>query len=91
MALAAATSGELRIRGVVPEDLEGIRRHFRRIGLQTMVEGQDLLVPPEQKLTIRDDHGDMTSRRSTMAPGPPSRRTSPRSPSPWPPRRTGRS
>jgi UDP-N-acetylglucosamine 1-carboxyvinyltransferase len=60
MALAAATSGELRIRGVVAEDLEGIRRHFRRIGLQTMVEGQDLLVPPEQKLTIRDDHGDMT-------------------------------
>ena len=29
MALAAATSGELRIRDVVPEDLEGIRRHFR--------------------------------------------------------------
>ena len=30
MALAAATSGELRIRDVVPRDLEGIRRHFRR-------------------------------------------------------------
>src|SRR5829696_343319 len=38
MALAAATSGELRIRGVIPEDLEGIRRHFRRLGLQTMEE-----------------------------------------------------
>jgi UDP-N-acetylglucosamine 1-carboxyvinyltransferase len=60
MALAAATSGELRIRGVVQEDLEGIRRVFRRIGLQTMIEGGDLLVPPEQKLTIRDDHGEMT-------------------------------
>jgi UDP-N-acetylglucosamine 1-carboxyvinyltransferase len=58
MALAAATSGELRIRNVVPEDLEGIRRHFRRLGLQTMIEGQDLLVPPEQKLTVRDDQGD---------------------------------
>jgi UDP-N-acetylglucosamine 1-carboxyvinyltransferase len=58
MALAAATSGELRIRSVVPEDLEGIRRHFRRLGLQTMLEGQDLMVPPEQKLTIRDDQGD---------------------------------
>jgi UDP-N-acetylglucosamine 1-carboxyvinyltransferase len=58
MALAAATSGELRIRGVVAEDLEGIRRHFRRIGLQTMEEGGDLMVPPEQKLTIRDDHGE---------------------------------
>jgi UDP-N-acetylglucosamine 1-carboxyvinyltransferase len=58
MALAAATSGELRIRNVVPEDLEGIRRHFRRLGLQTMLEGNDLMVPPEQKLTIRDDQGD---------------------------------
>ncbi len=58
MALAAATSGQLTIRGVVPADLEGIRRHFRRLGLQTMVEGNDLLVPPEQRLTIRDDQGD---------------------------------
>jgi UDP-N-acetylglucosamine 1-carboxyvinyltransferase len=58
MALAAATGGELRIRDIVAADLEGIRRHFRRIGLQTMVEGEDLLVPPNQKLTIRDDQGD---------------------------------
>jgi UDP-N-acetylglucosamine 1-carboxyvinyltransferase len=58
MALAAATGGELRIRDIVAEDLEGIRRHFRRIGLQTMIEGEDLMVPPEQKLTIRDDQGD---------------------------------
>jgi UDP-N-acetylglucosamine 1-carboxyvinyltransferase len=58
MALAAATSGELRIRGVIAEDLEGIRRHFRRIGLQTMEEAGDLMVPPEQKLTIKDDHGE---------------------------------
>ena len=58
MALAAATSGELRIRGIIPEDLEGIRRHFRRIGLQTMEEGGDLMVPPVQNLTIKDDHGE---------------------------------
>jgi UDP-N-acetylglucosamine 1-carboxyvinyltransferase len=58
MALAAATGGELRIRDTVPEDLEGIRRHFRRLGLQTMVEDDALLVPAEQKLIIRDDQGD---------------------------------
>src|SRR5918994_2257523 len=58
MGLAAATGGELRIRDVVPEDLEGIRRHFRRLGLQSMVEHRDLLVPPEQKLAVRDDLGD---------------------------------
>ncbi|MFM8519439.1 MAG: UDP-N-acetylglucosamine 1-carboxyvinyltransferase [Solirubrobacterales bacterium] len=58
MALAAATGGELRIREVIEEDLDGIRRNFRRIGLQTMVEGTDLLIPPEQKLVIKDDQGD---------------------------------
>src|SRR3954454_14880710 len=58
MALAAATGGELRIPGIVHQDLEGIRRHFRRIGLQTLIEDDTLLVPPLQKLTIRDDHGE---------------------------------
>jgi UDP-N-acetylglucosamine 1-carboxyvinyltransferase len=58
MALAAVTGGELRIREIVPDDLEGIRRHFRRLGLQSMVEDGDLLVPPEQKLAIKDDLGD---------------------------------
>jgi UDP-N-acetylglucosamine 1-carboxyvinyltransferase len=58
MALAAATGGELRIPGIVAEDLEGIRRHFRRIGLQTLIEDDTLLVPPNQRLTIRDDHGE---------------------------------
>ncbi len=58
MALAAVTGGELRIREIVPDDLEGIRRSFRRVGLQSMIEDNDLLVPPEQKLAIRDDMGD---------------------------------
>ena len=58
MALAAATGGELRIRDAEPEDLITIRRRFRRLGLQSMVEGNDVLVPPEQKLEVRDDLGD---------------------------------
>jgi UDP-N-acetylglucosamine 1-carboxyvinyltransferase len=58
MALAAATKGELRVRDVDPDDLVAIRRHFRRLGLQSMVEGRDVLVPPEQGLQIRDDIGD---------------------------------
>src|SRR5262245_5861573 len=62
MALAAATGGELRIPGVVGEDLEGIRRHFRRIGLQTLIEDDTLLVPPVQNLTIKDDHGEAIPR-----------------------------
>ncbi|HET8975123.1 MAG TPA: UDP-N-acetylglucosamine 1-carboxyvinyltransferase [Solirubrobacterales bacterium] len=58
MALAGTTGGELRIRDADPEDLVGIRRHFRRLGLQSMIEGNDVLVPPEQKLTVKDDQGD---------------------------------
>ncbi len=58
MALAAVTGGELRIRDAEPDDLITIRRHFRRLGLQSMVEGADVLVPPDQRLAVRDDIGD---------------------------------
>jgi UDP-N-acetylglucosamine 1-carboxyvinyltransferase len=59
MALAAATRGELRVRDVEPEDLIVIRRQFRRLGLQSMVEGRDVFVPPDQSLVIRSDLGEM--------------------------------
>jgi UDP-N-acetylglucosamine 1-carboxyvinyltransferase len=58
IALAAATGGELRIREANPEDLEMIRRQFRRLGLQSMVEDNDILVPPEQHLRVQADLGD---------------------------------
>jgi UDP-N-acetylglucosamine 1-carboxyvinyltransferase len=58
MALAAATGGELRIRDAEPNDLLTIRRHFRRLGLQSMIEGSDVLVPPDQALEVKDDLGD---------------------------------
>jgi UDP-N-acetylglucosamine 1-carboxyvinyltransferase len=62
MALAAATGGELRIRDAEPQDLITIRRQFRRLGLQSMIEGNDVLVPPNQKLEIRDDLGDAIAK-----------------------------
>jgi UDP-N-acetylglucosamine 1-carboxyvinyltransferase len=62
MALAAATGGELRIRDAEPDDLYMIRRQFRRLGLQTMIEGSDVLVPPEQRLAVRDDVGDAIAK-----------------------------
>ncbi len=58
MALAAVTKGELRIRDAEPNDLVTIRRHFRRLGLQSMIEGSDVLVPPDQALEVKDDLGD---------------------------------
>jgi UDP-N-acetylglucosamine 1-carboxyvinyltransferase len=62
MALAAATRGELRIRDADPGDLTMIRRQFARLGLTSHVEGDDVLVPPEQVLQIRADVGDATPK-----------------------------
>jgi UDP-N-acetylglucosamine 1-carboxyvinyltransferase len=58
MALAAATGGELRIRDVEPADLHMVRRQFRRLGLTSEIEGDDVVVAPGQKLRIRADVGD---------------------------------
>ena len=58
MALAAATGGELRIRGAGPGDLVMVRRQFRRLGLNSMIEGPDIVVAPRQALRIQSDLGD---------------------------------
>ena len=58
MALAAATGGDLRIRDTEPADLVMVRRQFRRLGLQSEIEGTDVVVPPGQRLRIKADLGD---------------------------------
>jgi UDP-N-acetylglucosamine 1-carboxyvinyltransferase len=58
MALAAATGGELRIRDTEPIDLLMVRRQFRRLGLRSEVEGDDVIVPPGQRLHVQSDLGD---------------------------------
>ncbi len=58
MALAAVTGGELRIRETEPEDLRMIRRQFQRLGLQSLIDGRDVIVPPRQRLAVQDDMGD---------------------------------
>jgi UDP-N-acetylglucosamine 1-carboxyvinyltransferase len=62
MALAAATKGELRIRETEPADMTMIRRQFGRLGLESAVDGCDILVPPEQVLKVRSDLGDATPK-----------------------------
>ncbi|MDX6626609.1 MAG: UDP-N-acetylglucosamine 1-carboxyvinyltransferase [Solirubrobacterales bacterium] len=58
MALAAATGGELRIRDVESADLMMTRRQFRRLGLRSEIEGEDVVVPPGQSLAVESDLGD---------------------------------
>jgi UDP-N-acetylglucosamine 1-carboxyvinyltransferase len=58
MALAAATGGEVRVRDAGPADLVMVRRQFRRLGLDSRVDGEDVVVPPGQRLRVRTDVGD---------------------------------
>jgi UDP-N-acetylglucosamine 1-carboxyvinyltransferase len=57
MALAGVTGGELRIKDTVPEDLRMIRLAFGRLGLRSELDGDDVLVPGDQKLVMSRDHG----------------------------------
>jgi UDP-N-acetylglucosamine 1-carboxyvinyltransferase len=58
MALAGVTGGEMRIAGVVPDDLRMIRLVFGRLGLQSTLDGDDVVVPGGQKLVVQNDVGD---------------------------------
>jgi UDP-N-acetylglucosamine 1-carboxyvinyltransferase len=57
MALAAVTGGELRIKDTAPADLLMIRSVFERLGLMSRLEGADVIVPPGQRLRVKDDFG----------------------------------
>jgi UDP-N-acetylglucosamine 1-carboxyvinyltransferase len=59
MALAAATGGELRIRDTRPDDLRMIIKVFQRLGLQSLIEGDDVMVPANQRLLVLTDLGEM--------------------------------
>ncbi len=62
IALAACTGGELRIKDVVADDLRMTRLAFERLGCQIEYDGNDVLVPPGQKLRIKDDEGEAISK-----------------------------
>jgi UDP-N-acetylglucosamine 1-carboxyvinyltransferase len=62
MALAGVTGGELRIKDTVPGDLRMIRLVFERIGLRTELDGNDVLVPGNQKLVAQADVGEYKSK-----------------------------
>jgi UDP-N-acetylglucosamine 1-carboxyvinyltransferase len=62
IALAGVTGGELRIEDTVPGDLRMIRLVFERLGLKTELDGNDVLVPGGQKLTVQADVGEYKSK-----------------------------
>jgi UDP-N-acetylglucosamine 1-carboxyvinyltransferase len=55
--LAAVTRSPLRIARAGVEHLRSIRMGFERLGIVCEVEGDDLVVPADQTLKIKDDFG----------------------------------
>ena len=62
MALAGVTGGELRIKDTVPDDLRMIRLVFDRIGLRSELDGNDVIVPGDQRLIVQRDAGEFTAK-----------------------------
>ncbi len=54
---AAVTGGEIRIQRAGAQHLDMIGLVFGRLGVRWEVDGDDLLVPADQSLTIVPDHG----------------------------------
>jgi UDP-N-acetylglucosamine 1-carboxyvinyltransferase len=52
---AAVTGGELLIQNAEVENLRMVRMMFNRLGLETVAQGADLLIPGGQQLRIRPD------------------------------------
>jgi UDP-N-acetylglucosamine 1-carboxyvinyltransferase len=55
--LAAVTRSELRIADAGVEHLRSVRLGFQRLGVDTVIDGADLVVPAEQEMRIRSDLG----------------------------------
>lgn len=62
MALAGVTGGELRIKGCVHDDLRMIRLVFHRLGLRSVLDGDDVVIPGEQRLVVERDVGEFTAK-----------------------------
>jgi len=62
VALAAVTGGELRVKDVNPDDLRMTRLIFARLGCRVEFDGDDLIVPPGQRLRVENDEGDAIAK-----------------------------
>jgi UDP-N-acetylglucosamine 1-carboxyvinyltransferase len=63
---AVVTHGSLRICQAGPEYLDMVRIVFKRLGVTWEVEGSDILVPHDQKLTIEPDLGNAIPKINVM-------------------------
>ena len=73
MVLAAMTHGEVTIHRCAPEHLQMTQAMFRRLGVDSEIDGDDLRVPAKERYVIEEDiGGKIPSVQSGLWPGFPS-------------------
>ncbi len=63
---AVVTKGSIRIRNAAPRHLDMIAYVFRRLGVEWTVDGEDIVVPEDQELTVEPDLGGAIPEISVM-------------------------
>ena len=63
---AIVTKGSIRIKNAGPKYLDMVRLVLGRLGVQITVEGEDIIVPPDQELSIEPDLGGAIPEISVM-------------------------
>lgn len=63
---AVVTHGSIRIRNAGPQYLDMIAMVFHRLGINWDVDGEDVIVPADQKLEVEPDLGDAIPEISVM-------------------------
>jgi UDP-N-acetylglucosamine 1-carboxyvinyltransferase len=63
---AVVTGGSIRINNAEPEYLNMVRLVFQRLGVSWEVDGEDIIVPKDQKLTIQQDLGNAIPQIKVM-------------------------
>jgi UDP-N-acetylglucosamine 1-carboxyvinyltransferase len=63
---AAVTGGSIRVRKAAPQYLDMVALVFKRLGVEWLVEGEDIIVPAEQKLIIQPDLGNTIPQIKVM-------------------------
>ncbi len=63
---AAVTHGSLRIHQAAPQHLDMIQLVFSRLGVDWQVDGEDLVIPSDQRLEIEPDLGGVIPEISVM-------------------------
>ncbi len=56
--LAAVTNGDIRIKNAAPQNMRRSLMVYHRLGVDVQIDGEDLVIAPDQKLEIVPDIGD---------------------------------